>query len=90
LPHDLTCTGVGPGTLSNKVNGGNVVDERLRKGPPAPLPVDVKQPNPFGLYNVLGNASEWTRDVYASRQPGEQRVTVRIDPARTLSRGLDS
>ena len=28
------------------------------------------------------------RDVYASRQPGEQRVTVRIDPTRTLSRGL--
>ena len=30
------------------------------------------------------------RDVYASRQPGEQRVTVRIDPVRTLSRGLDA
>jgi hypothetical protein len=29
------------------------------------------------------------RDVYASRQPGEVRVTVRIDPTRTLSRGLD-
>jgi PPOX class probable F420-dependent enzyme len=28
------------------------------------------------------------RDVYASRQPGEQRVTVRITPTRTLSRGL--
>jgi PPOX class probable F420-dependent enzyme len=29
------------------------------------------------------------RDVYASRQPGEQRVTVRIAPDRILSRGLD-
>jgi PPOX class probable F420-dependent enzyme len=29
------------------------------------------------------------RDVYASRQPGERRVTVRITPARILSRGLD-
>jgi PPOX class probable F420-dependent enzyme len=28
------------------------------------------------------------RDVYASRQPGETRVTVRIIPTRTLSRGL--
>ena len=28
------------------------------------------------------------RDVYASRQPGERRVTVRIIPTRTLSRGL--
>ena len=30
------------------------------------------------------------RDVYASRQPGEQRVTVRITQERILSRGLDS
>jgi PPOX class probable F420-dependent enzyme len=29
------------------------------------------------------------RDVYASRQPGEKRVTVRITPTRALSRGLD-
>jgi PPOX class probable F420-dependent enzyme len=28
------------------------------------------------------------RDVYASRSPGEQRVTIRITPTRTLSRGL--
>jgi PPOX class probable F420-dependent enzyme len=29
------------------------------------------------------------RDVYGSRQPGEQRVTVRIAPTRIQSRGLD-
>ena len=29
------------------------------------------------------------RDVYASRQPGEQRVTVRITSDRILSRGID-
>jgi PPOX class probable F420-dependent enzyme len=29
------------------------------------------------------------REVYASRKPGEQRVTVRIEPDRVLSRGLD-
>jgi PPOX class probable F420-dependent enzyme len=29
------------------------------------------------------------REVYASRQPGEQRVTVRIAPDRILSRGID-
>ena len=28
------------------------------------------------------------RDVYGSRQPGEQRVSVRITPDRILSRGL--
>ena len=30
------------------------------------------------------------RDVYASRQPGEQRVSVRITPDRILSRGIDT
>jgi len=29
------------------------------------------------------------RDVFASRQPGEQRVTVRITSDRKLSRGID-
>ena len=29
------------------------------------------------------------RDVYGSRQPGEQRVSVRIAPARVMSRGVD-
>ena len=29
------------------------------------------------------------RDVYANRQPGEKRVTVRIAPTRIQSRGLD-
>ena len=29
------------------------------------------------------------RDVYASRRPGEQRVSVRITPDRILSRGID-
>jgi len=29
------------------------------------------------------------RDVYASRQPGEKRVSVRITPTRIQSRGLD-
>ncbi len=29
------------------------------------------------------------REVYASRQPGERRVTVRIEIGRMLSRGLD-
>jgi PPOX class probable F420-dependent enzyme len=28
------------------------------------------------------------RDVYANRQPGEKRISVRITPTRTLSRGL--
>jgi hypothetical protein len=67
--------------------------------------VDVDEEGPYRWFKLSGTGTlvddgadeqidrlskKYTgRDVYASRQPGEKRVTVRITPTRALSRGLD-
>jgi PPOX class probable F420-dependent enzyme len=83
---------------------GRVKPRNLQHDPRLSLVV-VDPQDPYRWFKALGNArlvdegadeqidrlsKKYTgRDVYANRQPGEQRVTVRIDPTRTLSRGLD-
>ena len=83
---------------------GRVKPRNLEHDPRLSLVV-VDPQDPYRWFKVLGKgrlvdegadeqidrlSKKYTgRDVYANRQPGEQRVTVRIDPTRTLSRGLD-
>lgn len=83
---------------------GRVKPRNLEHDPRLSLVV-VDPQDPYRWFKVLGRgrlvdegadeqidrlSKKYTgRDVYASRQPGEQRVTVRIEPTRTLSRGLE-
>ena len=48
-----------PGTaLANCAGCGGTQDPR------APLPVDTFQPNPFGLYGMLGGVAQWVQDCW--------------------------
>ena len=82
---------------------GRVKPRNLRRDPRISLVV-VDPQDAYRWFKLAGTASlvdegadaqidrlskKYTgRDVYASRQPGEKRVTVRITPDRILSRGL--
>jgi PPOX class probable F420-dependent enzyme len=83
---------------------GRVKPRNLARDPRISLVV-VDPEDPYRWFKLAGTATlvdegadaqidrlskKYTgRDVYASRRPGEQRVSVRITPDRILSRGLD-
>jgi hypothetical protein len=54
-------TGRGPQCLVPGSGGGGAKGERRKKT----VPVDSFQPNPWGLYQMHGNVSEWTEDCWS-------------------------
>jgi formylglycine-generating enzyme required for sulfatase activity len=54
------------------------------------VPVDSFKPNPWGLYQVLGNVSEWTQDCYHSDYsgaPADGSAWISGDCSRHMVRG---
>ena len=47
------------------------------KGARSPLPVGLKRPNPWGLYDIYGNAWEWVADWYDAGRYGDMQE---VDP----------
>jgi len=50
-------------------------------------PVGGKKPNPWGLYDMHGNAWEWTRDAHAAKLPGGRDPEVLHGSRRVLRGG---
>jgi formylglycine-generating enzyme required for sulfatase activity len=54
------------------------------------VPVDAYPPNPFGIFDVLGNTWEWTEDVYSPNYhyaPSDGSAHLKTDSSKRVVRG---
>jgi formylglycine-generating enzyme required for sulfatase activity len=74
LPPDATADEAGIGQMVwSSANAGR-----------GPQPVATRLPNALGLYDMLGNVSEWTADAYAPYPTGGTEVTLPVAGSERL------
>jgi formylglycine-generating enzyme required for sulfatase activity len=56
--------------------------------PRAPMPVTAFQPNPFGLYGMLGGVSQWVQDCWFPNYNGAPTDGSARQSASCMKRGL--
>jgi formylglycine-generating enzyme required for sulfatase activity len=76
-----------PGTLSDYAWWGGLSGDGNAKAEKYPHETGRKQPNPFGLYDMHGNAGEWCEAVYSQKLPGGTDPLVSVEGRYRMYRG---
>jgi len=71
------------GTTGDRYGDSDAIAWYAANADGRPHPVGLKQPNAFGLYDMLGNVWEWTRDGWSRYEPGYQVDPVGAPPEYT-------
>jgi len=64
-----------------------MINAECQDGYVVSAPVGQFQPNPFGLYDIMGNVWEWTCSAHAEPYNGQEQVCTKSTQARIVFRG---